>query len=533
VGKSLWRVLGSWFLFSSGQWMFMVAAGVAAYDHGGAGAVGIVAVARLVPALLAAPVAGTLVDRLDRSRVVASSCALTTLAFAAGAVVVSDDLRLGWLVAATVAVSALGAPPRPALEALLPALARTPGDLVRATALWSAGDSGGFLVGAGAGGTLLALVGPGSVMACSAGLAAATTVLALGLPRTLASEVEDDATHSGLLAGIRVVASTQSLRAPFVLLAGLTLLEGATDVQLVALAIGRLDLGNGGPGLLYLVWGAGGMAGSVVLLRIVRRTGYGRALLVGALLFGLLVAVAGVGGVVVAVAVMFPIGLGFALVEGGVMGVIPRLADDAVIGRVYGVSELLYSGAAAVGAALAPVLILWWGVGTSLVCVGLAYVALALATWRWCARLDQGQQTATRVRDLLHDVPFLGPLPLPRLERLVRSARPVVVAPDDVVVTLGETGQEFYVVETGDLDVVEFGRVLGPGDGFGEIALLRDVPRTATIRARTDSHLWAVARAPFLAALGGSPDARVAATGTVEEHLRRRPVADGPEPAEA
>jgi predicted MFS family arabinose efflux permease len=532
MSKSLWRVLGSWSLFSSAQWMFMVAAGVAAYNHSGAGAVGVVAVARLVPALFAAPVAGTLIDRLDRSRVVAGSCALTTVAFAAGAVVVSDDLRLGFLVAAIVAVSAFGMPPRPALESMLPALARTPGDLVRATAMWSAGDNAGFLVGAGAGGTLLALVGPGSVMACSAALAAATTVLVVGLPRTLAGEVEDDAAHAGVLAGIRVVASTPPLRAPFVLLAGLTMLEGSTDVQLVALAIDRLDLGNGGPGLLYLVWGAGGLAGSVVMLRIVRRTGYGRVLLVGALVFGVLVVAAGVGGVVVAVAAMFPIGLGFALVEGGVMGVIPRLADDAVIGRVYGVTELLYSGAAAVGAALAPVLILWWGVGASLVVVGLAYVALALATWRRCARLDQGQQTATRVRDLLHDVAFLEPLPLPQLERLVRSARPVAVAPGDDVVTLGETGQEFYVVDTGELDVVEFGRMLGPGDGFGEIALVRDVPRTATIRARTESHLWAVARAPFLAALRASPDARVAATGTVEQHLRRPSVAEGPEPVE-
>jgi len=533
MGSGLWRVLGSWFLFSSAQWMFMVASGVAAYEYGGAGAVGVVAVARLVPALLAAPVAGTLVDRLDRGRVVAGSCALAMLAFATGAVVVSDDLQLGLLVAVIVAVSVLGAPPRPALEALLPALARTPGDLVRATALWSAGDSAGFLVGAGAGGALLALVGTSAVMACAAGLAAATTLLAVGLPSRVASRPAEDAEDSGVLAGIRVVASTPTLHSPMLLLAGLMVLEGATDVQVVALAIDKLELGSGGPGLLYLVWGVGGLAGSAVLLRIVRRTGYGRALLVGALVFGLLVAVAGLGGVVLAVAVMLPIGLGFALVEGGVMGVIPRLADDAVIGRVYGVTELLYSGAAAVGAALAPVLIAWWGISGSLVAVGLAYVMLALATWRGCVRLDRGQQTASRVRDLLHDVPFLRPLPLPQLERLVRAARPVTAVAGDTVISAGAMGQEFFVVETGELDVVEFGRTLGPGDGFGEIALVRDVPRTATIRARSESRLWAVARAPFLAALGTSPDARVATTGTVEEHLRRRLVAEEPGSADA
>jgi MFS family permease len=531
MGRSLWRVLGSWLLFSSALWMFMVASGVAAYDRAGAGAVGLVAVARLVPALLAAPVAGMLVDRLDRSRVVTASCALTTLALGAGSIAVADDLPLAWLVVAMVAASVLASPPRPALESLLPALAHEPADLVRATAWWSGVDSAGFLIGAGLGGVLLGLASPGTVMVLAAALAAATVVVTFGLPRVVASQQAPGEEDAGLLAGIRVVVATRSLHAPFLLLSGLLVLEGATDVQLVALAIDRLGLGSGGPGLLYLVWGVGGVVGSGFLLGIVRRTGYGRALVVGALLFGLLVAVAGFGTAAVAIAVMLPVGLGFALVEGAVMGVVPRLADDAVIGRVYGVSELLYAGMAAIGAALAPALIAWWGVGGSMVAVGLGYAGLAVAAAPWCARLDRGQQRSTRVRDLLHDVPFLAPLPLPQLERLVRAARPVSVAVGRDVVTRGETGEEFYVVDRGELDVLEFGRTLGPGDGFGEIALLRDVPRTATIRARTGSELWAVDRGPFLAALGATPDALSAAAGAVEKHLARRPVEEGPEPS--
>ena len=521
MGGSLRRVLGSWLLFSSAHWMFMVASGVAAYDRDGAGAVGLVAVARLVPALLAAPVAGMLIDRLDRSRVVTVSCGLATAALAAGSFVVADDLPLGWLVGAIAATSVLGAPPRPALESLLPALARGPADLVRATAWWSGVDSAGFLLGAGVGGVLLGVIGASAVIGLAAALAAATTVLAVGLPRVTACEPDLDDDFSGALAGIRIVVSTPPLHGPFLLLAGLLVLEGATDVQLVALAIDRLDLGNGGPGLLYLVWGVGGVIGSAVLLRIVRRTGYGRALVVGALVFGLLIAVAGVGDAVVAVAVMLPVGLGFALVEGAVMGVIPRLADDAVIGRVYGVAELFYAGMAAVGAAVAPALIAWRGVGGSMVAVGLGYVVLALGTLRWCARLDRGQQRATRVRDLLHEVAFLNPLPLPHLERLVRAARPVTVAAGDTVVVSGDRGDEFFVIEAGHVDVREYGRRMGPGEGFGEIALIRDVPRTATVTAHSDVHLWAVDRTPFLSALGASDDALTAATGVVERHLSR------------
>jgi len=523
MGGSLRRVLGSWLLFSCAQWMFMVAVGVAAYvDHGAAG-VGAVSVARLGPALLVAPLAGSLVDRYDRARVVAVSCASATIALGVAAVVVEGDRPLWAMVAVTIAVSALGAPPRPALEALLPAYASTPGELVRATALWSGADNVGFLGGAGAGGLLIALVGSGAVVGIAAVLAGLTAILAFGLPATRASEPDEDVGADGLLAGVRAVLSTPGLRAPYVLFIGLLLLEGTSDVQLVALAIDDLGLGDGGPGLLYLVWGAGGVLGSVALLRIVRRTGYGRALLVGSVVFGVLLAVSGVGQAVVVVAVMVPVGLGFSLVEGAVMGVVPRLADDAVIGRVYGVSEVLYAGVSALGAALAPVLIGWLGIRGSLVAVGSGYTMCSLATALWCAQLDRGQQAATRVRDLLHDVPFLTPLPLPQLERLVRSARPVSAAAGHDVIVAGSVGNEFYVVEDGTLDVVEYGRRLGPGDGFGEIALLRDVPRTATIRADTDARLWAVDRAPFLTALGASIDAAQRASGVIDEHLAREP----------
>lgn len=99
------------------------------------------------------------------------------------------------------------------------------------------------------------------------------------------------------------------------------------------------------------------------------------------------------------------------------------------------------------------------------------------------------------------------------------------------MVAEGGPGDRFRVVREGHAEVTVHGhprRTLGPGDGFGEIALLRDVPRTATIRARSDSRLWAVSRRPFLAALGATPEALTAATGAVEEHLARRPLLDPP-----
>ena len=196
-----------------------------------------------MPALLAAPVAGSLVDRYDRARVVALSCALATVGFGVAAVLVIDDKPLWSLAVATAAASAVATPPRPALKTLLPALARTPAELVRATAHWTGVDSAGFLFGAGAGGILIALTATGAVVAIAAGLAALTTLLAVGLPATIASEASEETDDAGLLVGVRAVLATPPLYAPFVLLIGLLVLEGATDVQLVALAIDRLGLG--------------------------------------------------------------------------------------------------------------------------------------------------------------------------------------------------------------------------------------------------------------------------------------------------
>ena len=504
MGRSsaLVRVLAAWALFSSGQWMVMVALGVYAYDRSGAGGVAAVTVARLLPSVLVAPVVGALVDRVDRARVVAGACVLQTLAVAALAACVWQEGAMVVVAVVTALAAAAGTPVRPALQAILPALARTPAELTRATAGWGAVDSVGFLAGAGLGGLLVAVVGSGAVLAVSAASALVTTLVIVGLPSTRATVAGDDGDDSsGVLAGLRVVARTRLLHAPFALFVGLLLLEGATDVLLVALAIDELGLGSGGPGLLYAAWGAGGLLGSAVLLAVVRRAGYGRALLLGAAVFGTVLGLSGVGGAAVVVVAMVPVGLGFGLVESAMMGVVPRLADDAVIGRVYAVCEVLYAGVAALGAVLTPLLIHLVGVRGGLAVTGAAYALLALGSAYPCLRLDRGEQRAHRVRELLHGVPFLALLPLPQLERLVRTARPVDVPAGAEVFHLGDVGDEFFVVETGAIDVTEFGRRLGPGDGFGEVALLQDVPRTSTVLARQDATLWAVGRAPFLAAV--------------------------------
>jgi hypothetical protein len=356
-----------------------------------------------------------------------------------------------------------------------------------------------------------------------------TAALAASLPATRASAPldvgstgdESDSGLSDLLAGLRAVRRTRPLHAPFAILVGALVLEGATDVLIVALAIDQLGLGNGGPGLLCLVWGVGGVVGGALLLLLVSRAGYGRAFAIGAVLFGAVLAVAGYGGAAVAIIAMAPLGVGFALIEGAIMGVIPRFADDAVIGRVYGVCEVSYAAFGALGAVIAPLLLHLVGVSGALLTLGVGYLVVVVAVNSRLSRLDRGEQVAERVRALLHGVPFLTPLPLPQLERVVRGARPITLHAGDVPLHAGDVGEDFFVIDEGTVEVVEYERKCGPGTGFGEIALLRDVPRTATVRALEDVRLWAVDRSAFLTAVGAADAVQTAADEVVADHLSR------------
>ncbi len=392
VRGPLGGVLSAWLLASTAGWAFSVALAVYAFDRSGAGAVGLVTAVRLLPAVLTAPVSGTLIDRLGRNAVVAGACALEAVAIATSAAIIAADGALWAIIVLAAASSAAATAPRPALEAMMPALAKNPDELVRATAAWSALDNGGFLIGGGAGGAAIALLGAGTVTAIAGGLFGLAAVLALRLPRLeaiAADEQEDDQGGLGdALAGVRALRHTPLLRTAFILLAGLLLIEGTTGVQLVVLAVGHLGMGNGGPGVLYVCWGLGGVLGSAALLALVRRRGYGLALLVGALGFAIAIGVSGADGVPLAVVTMLPAGIGFALIEAAVMAVVPRLADDAMAGRVYALSEALYASAGGAGALIAPLLIRALGVSGSLAAAGAAFAALAIVVAGQLARLD-------------------------------------------------------------------------------------------------------------------------------------------------
>ena len=299
-------LLAAWLLIGTGNWAFVIAIAVHAFNESGSGAVAVLIAARLVPALIAAPFIGHLVDRFQRDRVAASFCAAAAAGMGIAGALVLADAPL-WAVGLAVALTgATVSAPRPALQTLIPALARTPQELTRATAAWSALDSLGFMLGSGLGGIAVGAFDPGSVLLAASVLLALAGLLSVTLPSTQAIALDEgpeqgeDSVWGGLLGGLRAMRDFPGLRVPAALLGGLLILEGSSDVQLVALAIGELDMGDAGPGVLYAVWGLGGLAASGVVLALLRRRGYGLAMGAGVMMLGLALAVAGTDGVVFA-----------------------------------------------------------------------------------------------------------------------------------------------------------------------------------------------------------------------------------------
>jgi MFS family permease len=505
-----------------GGWAYLVALGVYAYDEGGAAAVGIVGLVRLVPAALAAPFTASLVDRFSRVAVmVTSDLARFALMLVAAGVIAADGPSV--VVYATVAVSqVVGTVFRPAQAALLPGLVRTPSELTAANVASSTIESLGTFLGPALGGLLLAVSSVQVVFAANAVTFLWSAALVVALrgqeePHERGDAPEAADAERAVLAGIVTIAREPTLRTLVGLYAAQTLVAGALNVLVVVTAFELLDLQAAGVGLLYAAIGVGGLVGGFVALLLAGGGRLARDFAIGLALFGLpLALVGGVPATALAVVALGVLGIGNSIVDVNALTIMQRAVPDAVLGRALGALDGLLLGALGVGALLAPVLIAAIGAEASLVVVGLVLPALALITRPRLRMLDR-TTAAPAATALLRRVPMLAALPEPVVERLAREAVDVSFRAGTPIVREGEAGDRFYVVRSGTVEIV--GRTFGPGTGFGEIALLRDVPRTATAMAVTDAELVALERGPFVAAVTGHAPAAAAADTVVAARL--------------
>ena len=442
---------------------------------------------------------------------------------AAGAIALSDGPA--WAVYTLAGVAAILATVfLPAESAILPELARNPEELTAANVTRSTIDSIASFAGPAIGGLLLAATSAGWVFLFTAAtfLWGAVIVSLIrpeqGAAPVAAGEDEEPAPEGflhGAAAGFKAIAVERRLRLVIVLYSAQTLVDGALSVLVVVTALDLLKQGESGVGLLNAASGVGGVVGALAAFALIGRNRLASDFGLGIVLWGAPLALIGAWpNTAVALLALGVLGLGNTLVDVAGLTLLQRTAPPAVIGRVFGVLEMLLIGTIGLGAALAPALIAWIGIRWSLVATGAVLPVLAAATWRKLVQIDAESKPPTGGLRLLQPIPIFAPLQAPALERLASQLEPVEVSLGTEVIRQGDPGDRFYVIESGRFEVTVDGNPtaeLGPGDFFGEIALLRDVPRTASVKAITDGKLQALGRHAFLdAVVGHAPSARAA-----------------------
>jgi MFS family permease len=293
-------------------------------------------------------------------------------------------------------------------------------------------------------------------------------------------------------------------------------------VLVISLTLRTLGLGEGAVGLISGAFGGGVILGALGATSMVGMRRLGRPVAAALMLWGLpLVLIALHPSVVVAVSALVVSGIGNAVLDVAGFTLMQRVADDRVLGRVFGVFYVGVLATMGIGSIVTPALIDLIGIRGALALGGALLPAAALVIYPRLNRIDDYASVPEPPLSVVAAVPLFEPLPPISLEKLARAALVERVRVGATVVVQGERGDTFYVVVDGSLEVDVDGsiiRTLGPGDVFGEIALLRDVPRTATVSAMTPTTLLAIRRMDFLAAVLGSP----ASADTVEQLVSSR-----------
>jgi MFS family permease len=518
------RVELAWGSAITAEWAHFVAFGVFAYEQGGASAVGIAGLVRLLPAAIVAPFAASLGDRFRREHFLLAMSLVGSLALGASAAAAYAGAVV--LVFAFAALFGLACTLiRPTLQALLPSLARTPEELIASNAATSTVESLGTLCGPLIAGVLVSVTDVGLVFALGAG------ALLLGAAFLARVEVEGGvdlaaaaAAEGGawrvLAAGFRTIARAPRPRLVVFLIVAQTFVRGCLNVLIVVAAFQVFDAGGEAVGYLTAAIGVGGLIGAVGAMTL-----GGRRL---AVTFGLSLVFWGVPimlmaswpNLVPAIFLLAIVGAANSVEDVAVFTLLQRIVPNEILTRVLGVLWALAMGGVAVGSIAAPALVHGIGARAAFLVVGSLLPVLTLVTYSRLAEIDHVAAPAPEL-DLIERVPMFAPLSIAAKERVAANLVPLSVQAGGLVIRAGEVGDRFYIVGDGELDIFAEGlhRTAQQADYFGEIALLRDVPRTATVKATVDSQLYALQRDDFLEAVTGVEAAHAAGHAVAEERL--------------
>ncbi len=532
ANAALRRVELAYVLFLIAKWGTRLAILVFAYQRGGTAEAGFVAVIGLIPSALTAPMASVFGDRFRRERALLAGYAVQTLAVGATAASLLAEAPTAVIYPLTAVVSGSMTLTRPLQSALFPQLARSPDELVAVNVVAETVNGGMALIGPVAAGVMLDLGGAGLAVAVFAGLLLGSTLLVVGLAPHPPAFAKARSPLRGVAAGIKAVARERDQRLVVGLQVGQSMVAGAMDVLVIALALSLLGLAPSAVGYLAAARGAGGVVGGAAGLRLVGNPGLAAALALGLLVFGFGVSTVAFAVVAALAAASLAVASsGHAWADTAGRTLLQRVVPDAILARVFGVYEGVHQAGLAIGSAMAPLLVVVVGVRGAILLAGLALLGAILLLRRPIRAVDRATRFPERELAILGSVDLFAPLSAESLEGIAALAREVAVTPGVPIMREGEAGDRFYVVEEGEVEVSRDGRpiaTLGAGDYVGEIALLRDVPRTATVSAKTPAKLLALDRADFLEAVVGYPVIREAAEPTIEERLLENDPASSP-----
>lgn len=498
-----------WGLWVALEWAVIVVLSVSAYRRGGTEAVAVVAAVRTLPGALAAPFTAGLTDRIARRRALAGAllgwAGLTALMPVA---LLSGTLLPLYLVVGVASITSTVV--RPAVNGLIPQVVSGPTELAGANSLYSLVEGGASLGGPLVTGLALTVASDRAVYLGAAGLFAVAAAVAAGITTDFqpARRRVGDARRRRLdpLLGLRTLTATAELRALFVVFVGQTLTRGLLNVFVVSMVIDLLHRNVTTTGALLAAVGAGGLVGAAVTL-LGTRWRPARPFTLGMTMWGVpLVAIAIWPHPAVVWAGLGAIGLGNALADVFGLCLLQRLIPDHVLGRAFGTFWGTAAATQAVGALVAAPLISGLGLRGALGVVGAAMALVALTCAPLLLRTDEALAVDPQRLAELRRCAVLAPLNQVALEQLTRGATAMHAHGGDTIIEAGDDGDDFFVVVAGTLVAEVDGhevRRMGGGDCFGEIAALRNRPRTATVTAAGECDLLRLDGSVFVLAVTG------------------------------
>jgi hypothetical protein len=380
------------------------------------------------------------------------------------------------------------------------------------------------LAGPASAAVIMTTVGSWAVFAVMSVVTAASAATVWRLP---AASIAADDDPESVIAGIRATARAPGPRVMVIAIAAYYVVIGALDVLAVVIAVELLRKSEAYSGFVTTAIGVGCLLAGALTITLIGRRWIAPWILISGLAIGIsLVAVSLAGSSVVAsMAILVTFGVATATYELTALMLLQRVSRLDIIAQVFALVEGLQMAMLAIGAALVPLAVRLFGSHWAPAAVGVLFVAFTASIGASIVLIDRNARVPITEMATLRATPLFGALPGPALETVAREARRIEAKAGTAIVVQGEPGMEYFAVISGDLVVSIDGTdrsELGRGDGFGEIALLRDVPRAATVRAISDAVLLAVDREPFLTAVTGHAATGDRASSIAAKHLEQQ-----------